>query len=415
MTREPRVLVLAESLPYPTLKGGDFRTWQNVNATAGFARVSVFGICSNDRRRDWPPDLDLEGWTCAEDPALAIPPPKGVRLAARAWLLDPAGHPSDLYFSEPAADELGELLAKFRPDVVLVEGVWLHRYIDVIRKAGCRVILDCHNVEAEISREMARTVEGSSLEARVRREILPDRTEAIERTAVGRADQLWVCSADDERHLRRRYDPAAPVVVIPNTLRTADYEVVRAARRENDASGALSLVYPGFFGHAPNVRAARFLIDEVGPLLDAAGAEWTLALVGALPAPELVAAAARDGRIAVTGAVPSVHPWLARATIVPVPLFEGSGTRLKVLEAFASEVPVVATAKGVEGLGVVDGTHALTAETAAGFAHAILRLWRDARLRRRIAAAAMRFLEERYSWASIDGRVREAVGAVAVA
>jgi hypothetical protein len=47
----PRILVLAESLPYPTLKGGDLRTWQNVNALAGFARVGVFGLCSNDSRR----------------------------------------------------------------------------------------------------------------------------------------------------------------------------------------------------------------------------------------------------------------------------------------------------------------------------------------------------------------------------
>jgi glycosyltransferase involved in cell wall biosynthesis len=415
MPRELRVLVLAESLPYPTLKGGDFRTWQNVNVLAGFSRVSVFGLCSNDVRKETPPKIDLDGWSCATDPALAIPPPTGVRLPARAWLFDPSGHPSDLYFTEAAAAELGGLLVSFRPHVVVVEGVWLHSYIEVARTAGCRVILDCPDVEAEISRQMARTVEGSDLEARVRRDVLPARTEAIERGAVGRADQVWVCSREDEGRLRRLYDPAVPVVVVPNCLRAADYEGVRVARRERPRDGVLSLVFPGFFAYAPNARAARFLIGELGPLLDEAGAEWTLALVGALPPAELSVAAAQDERVVVTGAVRSVHPWLVTATVMPVALFEGSGTRLKVLEAFAAEVPVVTTAKGVEGLGVVDGTHALIAETAPEFAAATLRLWRDPALRRRLTRAAFGLLEERYSWTSIDGRIRRAVESVLVA
>ena len=89
----PTLLVLAESLPYPTLKGGDLRTWQNINALATCGRVGVFGLCSNDRRRESVPDLGLECWETSSDPALTIPPPKGIRLPARAWLLDPPGHP----------------------------------------------------------------------------------------------------------------------------------------------------------------------------------------------------------------------------------------------------------------------------------------------------------------------------------
>ena len=60
-----------------------------------------------------------------------------------------------------------------------------------------------------------------------------------------------------------------------------------------------------------------------------------------------------------------------------VPLHAGSGTRLKVLEAFAARVPVVSTAKGVEGLHLVDGVHYVRAETADDFAAAIDDLRRD--------------------------------------
>ena len=64
----------------------------------------------------------------------------------------------------------------------------------------------------------------------------------------------------------------------------------------------------------------------------------------------------------VTGTVPDVRPYFAAASVMPVPLSAGGGTRLKVLEAFASGVPVVSTAKGVEGLGLVAEQHYLQAE-----------------------------------------------------
>jgi glycosyltransferase involved in cell wall biosynthesis len=409
----PRILVLAESLPYPTLKGGDLRTWQNVNALAGFAQVGVFGLCSNDSRRESVPDVSLECWAASTDVALTSPPPKGVRLAARAWLLDPAGHPSDLHFSEGAARELAELLARLRADVVLVEGLWLHRYMDVARAAGCRTILDCHNVEAVVFRELARTSYGQRLEARVVRNVLPVRTEAIEGNAVRAVDQLWVCSAEDECRLRDMYDPAVPIVVVPNGIRVADYDTTPEDKGRSSSVTPLTLVYPGIFSYRPNASAAAFLVEEILPRLAAAcEEEYRLLLVGAMPTPELLAAAALDPRIVVTGPVRDVRPYLAAATAMAVPLFQGGGTRLKVLEAFAAGVPVVSTTKGVEGLGVRDGTHLLIAESAADFVDGVMAVWRDPALADRLTANARALVAERFSWETVGMRIRQAVDAL---
>jgi glycosyltransferase involved in cell wall biosynthesis len=409
----PRILVLAESLPYPTLKGGDLRTWQNVNALAGFARVGVFGLCSNDSRRVSLPDVSLECWAASTDAALTSPPPKGVRLAARAWLLDPAGHPSDLYFSESAARELGDLLARLRADIVLIEGLWLHRYLDVARAAGCRTILDCHNVEAAVFRELTRTSHGQRLEARVVRDILPVRTEAIEGNAVRAVDQLWVCSAEDECRLRDTYDPPVPIVVVPNGVRVADYQTTPEGKGRLPSAAPLTLVYPGIFSYLPNAVAAAFLVEEILPRL-AAGCEgdYRLLLVGAMPTPELLAAAALDPRIVVTGPVRDVRSCFAAATAMPVPLFQGGGTRMKVLEAFAAGVPVVSTMKGVEGLGVRDGMHLLIAESAADFVDALIAIWRDPTLADRLTANARALVAERFSWETVGTRIRQAVDAL---
>ena len=403
----PRVLVLAEALPWPTLKGGDLRTWQNVNALAGCAAVGVFGLCSNDTRRTVPSGVPLAIWASSTDPALAYPPPKGVRLRGRAWLLDPHGHPADLYYSDAAAREIRDIVEMFRPDVVIIEGLWLHRYIEVVKSAGCLCILDCHNVEAALGRELAQAARGENLEARVIRDVIPARTEAIERHAVQAVDQLWVCSREDERRLFELYAPATSVHVVPNAVRMGD-----RARTIN--SSPLALLFMGFYPHVPNTIAAEFLIDAVFPELVATCAEAKILLVGARPPTSLRSAATRDPRIVVTGALHDVGPALDQATVMVVPLFQGGGTRLKVLEAFAAGLPVVSTTKGVEGLDVVHGTHVLFAQTAAEFVLASLSLWRDPALAARLVANARELVAERYSWPAAAACVREAISELTV-
>ena len=407
-------LIVAESLPFPAAKGGDLRTWQNLNALASVVPAGVFGLCANDGRRHHRPDLALTCWSASSDPALAWPPPVGPKLQGRAWLLDPHGHPSDLYVSNVAAEELASLLERLRPSVVVMEGLWLHGYLDVVRAAGCQIILDCHNVEAAVFREVAATSTRDDFEGRVIRDVLPARTEAIERRAVCAVDQLWVCSEADADRLRTLYDPPAPIMVIPNTIPLDAYAMRPAAPRP--AAGSTTpptFVFPGIFAYLPNAFAARFLVDSVLPRLAAACGDCRLWLVGPLPPADLVTAAARDPRITVTGPVPDVRPYLAAATAMAVPLFHGGGTRLKILEAFATGLPVISTAKGAEGLGACHGTHLLLAETAEDFVRALLALRDEPQLADRLAAHARHLVSREFSWAAVGGRIERAVTALA--
>jgi polysaccharide biosynthesis protein PslH len=122
--------------------------------------------------------------------------------------------------------------------------------------------------------------------------------------------------------------------------------------------------------------------------------------MGSSPTAPMEEAAARDPRIEVTGKVPDTLPYLHAAGAMPVPLHEGGGTRFKALEAFAAELPVVSTAKGVEGLGVVPGEHYLGAETTDEFVDALLGLFDDERKREELTSRGLAFVRERYSLAA---------------
>jgi glycosyltransferase involved in cell wall biosynthesis len=84
--------------------------------------------------------------------------------------------------------------------------------------------------------------------------------------------------------------------------------------------------------------------------------------------------------------------------VAVVPLLTGSGTRLKILEAWAAGLPVVSTALGVEGLPVRDGETALLADSAEAFAAAVTRLLTCKELRQEIGSAGRLLLEKEFTW-----------------
>jgi glycosyltransferase involved in cell wall biosynthesis len=121
---------------------------------------------------------------------------------------------------------------------------------------------------------------------------------------------------------------------------------------------------------------------------------------------------AARANVEITGYVPDVRPFLRRASVFLAPLFIGGGTRVKVLEALASGVPVVSTAVGCEGLEVVDGTSVLLADGPQAFADAVLRVLEDPSLARSLSDGG-REVGRRYDWEiigeCIDGFCSEVV------
>ena len=112
-----------------------------------------------------------------------------------------------------------------------------------------------------------------------------------------------------------------------------------------------------------------------------------------------------------TGRLPDVKDAVGGAVATVVPLLVGGGTRLKVLESLALGTPVVSTAKGVEGLDVVNGTHALVSDTADRFSADVLRLLDDPALAARLSSEGRALVRSTYTWEAIGRRLLEVVAA----
>ncbi|MBI4890180.1 MAG: glycosyltransferase [Acidobacteria bacterium] len=216
----------------------------------------------------------------------------------------------------------------------------------------------------------------------------------FERKALRRYPAIVAMSAADAA----RIGQPGKTAVIPNGV---DLERFRA---HQPRPAAPRLLFVGSFRHFPNVRAYRFLTEEVWPLLTSPDIELT---VVAGPEPQLYwPHRSADQRIRLLGFVADVKPLYEAASVAVIPTVVSAGTNLKALEAMAMERPVVSTPSGVAGLGLVHEESVLLAEGAAEFARAIERLIAEPELADRLAARARCLAEQSYGWPAL-GRKQE--------
>lgn len=189
-------------------------------------------------------------------------------------------------------------------------------------------------------------------------------------------------------------NPALPVEVISNGV-DLDYFQPQNTPRE-----AAALLFTGNYDYAPNVDAALYLATRVLPQVQKFVPSVKLWLVGNAPPPALQALASEA--VIVTGRVPDVRPYLARAAVFVSPLRQGAGIKNKVLEALAMGLPVVATPISVDGIHVTHGHDALVADEHH-LVQAVLTLLHDEDLRQKLSTNGRVLIYNQYSWARIAG------------
>jgi glycosyltransferase involved in cell wall biosynthesis len=188
-----------------------------------------------------------------------------------------------------------------------------------------------------------------------------------------------------------------PISIVPNGVDVAYLATTDFGPPEPD-----TLIYSGALTYHPNFDAVDFFLREVFPLIQAERPQVKLFITGKLDGVPIERLPVNKNVI-FTGYLDDIRPRVAQSWINIVPLREGGGTRLKILEALALGTPVVATAKGVEGLDLAAGHDLLVADEPAEFATTILQLLQDLPLRERLSQNGRQTVAARYDW-SIIGR-----------
>jgi len=211
--------------------------------------------------------------------------------------------------------------------------------------------------------------------------------------AVQQFDAVFTCHEQEQRVLESFVRNARPWILpgLRTAIDAASYHFPGGPRQSD------SLLFVGSFQHRPNAEGLAYFCDQVLPLIRARRPGVILNIVGAGATADGKQGFAGEG-VRLLGQVPDIREPLASHAVFVCPIRTGAGVRVKILEAFASGIPVVSTTLGAEGLASKSGEEILLADTPSAFAEACLKLLEQPALAESIANRARRLAETRYDW-----------------
>lgn len=397
-----KVLWLGHFVPWPPVAGALIRSHHLVREASRSCEIAL--LCLNQKARLPRPDLVEDARHhlapfCSSIDVLPIPAEGHSRWRERTVLRSTlTGRSYDEVWlrSHALQSRLADLASSFLPDVIHFDTVGLAPLASVVPRVPR--VLNHHNIESQMMDRRA-DLETSP----IRRAVLRRQARALRRlesrAAASFQSQLVVSGLDGER--LRAIVPATFVDVIPNGV-DLDFFVPLSPARDFLPR---SIVFAGGLDWYPNRTAVEWLINEIFPRLRARYPDATATIIGRNPPPEFLRIAEVTAGLSFAGFVDDIRPIIARSAVYACPIFDGGGTRLKILDTLAQQIPLVATTMAVEGVGVEPGRHALLADTAEDFVDGIASLFEDPTLGANLAAAGRELVEEHFGWSSVGARL----------
>jgi len=215
-----------------------------------------------------------------------------------------------------------------------------------------------------------------------------------------------VVSDEERARLMRVVPRMKDVAVIPNGVDTA-FMSGDFGPLEPD-----SLVYNGALTYKANYDAMAYFLQEIFPRIQSGRPGVRLYITGKTDGVRLDKLRL-DSSVVFTGYLGDIRPRVATSWVNVVPLRQGGGTRLKILESLALGTPVVSTAKGAEGLHLRAGEDYLRADSPAAFADATLRLLRNEKMRCELSETGRKKVQDLYDWEIVGERLNDFIAHIA--
>jgi glycosyltransferase involved in cell wall biosynthesis len=376
--------MLSPEPPYPLNGGGPFRIASLVHYFARFAAVDLVLFSESGKAAILPSGVPAD--LLRSQTVIRLPESRKdlasryFRNARRAI----QGVPPLIDRLSGHKDELARALSGKRYDLGIVEHFWCAPYLPQISAVCDRTLLDLHNIESVLHARSAATSSGLVAAGQRRFAACSQKLEA----ALLPGYTVVLAASEADAATARCLAPAADVSVYPNALPD-----VAAPNVSEDPV----VVFSGNFEYHPNIDAVGFLMNSIWPEVHTRCPELRLRLVGR--GDRFIRHLLPSGMdVEVTGPLDDALRAIAAARIVVAPLRAGSGTRIKILEAWAAARPVVATLLAAEGLDYREDSELVIANEGAALAAAIVGLNGDPDRRARLAAAGRQLFEGRYTW-----------------
>ncbi len=216
-------------------------------------------------------------------------------------------------------------------------------------------------------------------------------------------DIVLSVSEPETEFMLTRAPETCQVWTVPNGV---DIEYFRSHDIGREEKKKNIVLFCGSLDVTMNIDAVLRFAKKIFPFLKKTVADAEFWIVGRNSDARVQSLAKRDG-IKVVGEVQDVRLYYEHAKAVIAPFRYGGGTKLKVLEAMAMGVPVVATTIGCQGIEATAGTQLLVEDDNVRFAQRVGDVLENPEIRGRLVSEGRKLVEEKYSWECIVADTRQ--------
>lgn len=379
-----RILFLTSQFPYPPDSGGTIKTLSVLEHLRGKHEIDIIAL---NREA---PNPDQRAWAQAWGKVQTVVLDRGrtpMNLAKSYLSRLPLSVERNR--SEEMADSVSAAIAVGSYDCLFVDG-WLVAQYAPLKFNGLKVLHE-HNAEYVIWERHAFRETNRVRRPLVQREA--HRVRAYESSLLEQFDVVFAVSPADREALFIIGGNLEQIKVLPNL---PDRTLLDRPPMSFADTRPLVL-YFGTLSWQPNIEGLLFFLRLVFPGVRARMPEARFVVAGRAAAPSLRIEAEKTENVDYLGPVEDPEQLYTHSRVFVEVTRSGGGTKLKILNALARGIPVVATPEAAEGIDVTDGVDIMIRDNPDALAEAIVLLMRDEGTWARLSAAGRELIATRYA------------------
>jgi len=376
-----KILMLTPYLPFPLMSGGQTRSYNLIKNLSKKHDITLFSLIKNDKEKKYIPELKKY---CKK---VFVFNRSKTPWTLRNILLTGFGPYPFLVIRNLASDEksaVKEELEAEKYDIIHAETFYVMPHIPDTKVP---ILLVEQTIEYLVYKHYVE--DQAPFLVKIPFSIDVMKLKFWETHFWKQANRVVAMSESDKKEMLS-LAPGLNIDIVPNGI---DIEHFSAKPRNETTKKVL---YVGNFKWIQNVEAANILLNEVWPKIKKEINDVKLWIVGMNITDKLKEYASDD--IEISEALPDIREAYSKASVLVAPIKGPGGTRLKILEAMASALPVVTTSVGAEGLGVINGKEALISDELNEVSKNAIKILKDRELSKSLGLYGKKFVESKYTW-----------------
>ncbi len=294
------------------------------------------------------------------------------------------------YNSEKMYALLEDIERKEKFDVVHISHGYIAPYVKLfLKNHNTLKVLDHHNVKTELFRRAYSHTKNFFKKIDYKGEYI--KWEKFQKKYFGHFD-VNLATSDKDAEFLRPFLGGKPIKVIPSGVN--DSYIIKKKWQTRPPV----ILFTGSLDYFANEEAVLFFCKRCLPLIKKEVPDVLFRIVGRAPTSGLIKYFQNTANLDYKFDVMDVRPYYYQARCKVVPLLNGSGTRLKILESLSAGIPVVSTSKGAEGLDLKSGEEILIADNPQLFSESVVKLLKDDDMALRLSEMGYLKTMSRYKW-----------------